>query len=267
MTPPSDVWAIGQAYESYVGRWSRPVAAELLAWLAVAPGAAWLDVGCGTGALGESILAYSAPSRVLGLDASTGFIEHARANVRDARATFTVGDAQRLELADGSFDAVVSALMLNFLPRPELAAAEMVRVVRPGGLVAAYVWDYAGNMELMRRFWDAAVALDPAAAGLDEGRRFPVCQPQRLASLLDDAGLNEVATRAIDVPTRFVDFDDYWTPFLGGQGPAPTYVASLDAPSQAALRERLRATLPAAPDGSIALVARAWAVRGRAAAR
>jgi hypothetical protein len=137
-------------------------------------------------------------------------------------------------------------------------------VARPGAVVAAYVWDYAGGMELMRRFWDAAAALDPAAAELDEGRRFPLCREEPLASLFGGAGLREVAVRAIDVPTRFRDFDDYWNPFLGGQGPAPGYAMALGEDERAALRERIRAGLPAGPDGSIGLVARAWAVRSRA---
>ena len=142
----------------------------------------------------------------------------------------------------------------------------MARVARPDGRVAAYVWDYTGGMELIRRFWDAAAALDPAAADLDEGRRFPLCQPEPLAGLFRDAGLAEVAVRPIQVPTVFRDFDDYWTPFLGGQGPAPGYVLSLDGAGRAALREELATRLPAAADGSIALAARAWAVAGTAAA-
>ena len=143
----------------------------------------------------------------------------------------------------------------------------MTRVTRAGGRVAAYVWDYAGRMELMRRFWEAAAALDPAAASLDEGRRFPVCRPEPLARLFGDAGLAEVEVRPIEVPTRFRDFDDYWAPFLGGQGPAPGYAMALDEPRRAMLREELRARLPAASDGSIPLVARAWAARGVARPR
>ncbi|HEV2892287.1 MAG TPA: SAM-dependent methyltransferase, partial [Actinomycetota bacterium] len=152
--------------------------------------------------------------------------------------------------------------VLNFVPDPALAVREMTRVARPGGPVAAYVWDYAGRMELIRHFWDAAAALDPAAAALDEGRRFGVCQPEPLARLFRDAGLAEVDVRPIEVPTRFRDFDDYWGPFLGGQGPAPGYALSLDEPRRAALREELRRRLPFAADGSIPLVARAWAGRG-----
>jgi hypothetical protein len=128
--------------------------------------------------------------------------------------------------------------------------------------VALYVWDYADRMEMMRRFWDAAVALDPSAGALDEGRRFTVCRPEPLRALFEGAGLAQLETRAIDVPTVFRDFDDYWTPFLGGQAPAPGYCKSLGEEARGALRERLRASLPARPDGSIHLVARAWAVRG-----
>ncbi len=140
--------------------------------------------------------------------------------------------------------------------------AEMHRAVRQGGRVALYVWDYAGKMEFMRYFWEAASDLDPAARALDEGARFPICHPGRLAALFEDAGLNQVETRPIDLATRFFGFDDYWLPFLGGQGPAPGYTASLSEEARAALRERLRSVLPVQRDGSIHLTARAWAVRG-----
>ncbi len=153
-------------------------------------------------------------------------------------------------------------LVLNFVPQPERMVGEMARAVRPGGTVAVYVWDYAGKMQLMRHFWNAAAALDPLAVAFDEGRRFPVCRPGPLAELLRGAGLTEVETRSIDVPTDFQDFDDYWRPFLGGQGPAPSYLMSLSEDRRTALRERLRSALPAALDGSISLVARAWAARG-----
>lgn len=258
-----DAWAVGEAYEPYVGRWSRLVAAELLAWLAVPPGARWLDVGAGTGALSRTILDRAAPEAVTGLDASAGFVQHASARVADRRASFRVGDAQALPFDDGAFDAAVSGLVLNFVPAPARMVAEMCRVVRRGGAVGLYVWDYAEGMALMRHFWDAAAALDPAARPLDEGRRFPVCRPEPLAVLFRDAGLADVEVRALDVPTVFRDFDDYWTPFLGGQGPAPGYCASLDETRRAALREAIRARLPVQPDGRIVLTARAWAVRGR----
>jgi SAM-dependent methyltransferase len=262
MARPAEVWAVGSSYEAYVGRWSRLVARELIAWLEVAGGGAWLDVGCGTGALSQTVLGAADPAQVVGLDPSAGFVAHARERLAGPRARFVVADARALPLAAARFDATVSGLVLNFVPDPAGAVAEMARVTRAGGRVAAYVWDYGGRMELIRRFWDAAAALDPAAATLDEGRRFGLCRPEPLAGLFRDAGLVEVAGRPIEVPTRFRDFDDYWTPFLGGQGPAPGYAMALDEGRRAALREELRARLPVAGDGSIPLVARAWAVAG-----
>jgi SAM-dependent methyltransferase len=261
----ADVWAAGARYEPYVGRWSRLVAAEFLDWLAPAVQRDWLDVGCGTGALTDVILQRTQPRTVRGVDLAAGFVEYARAHVRDPRATFEVADAQSLPVESGGFDVAVSGLALNFVPQPLLAVREMARAVCAGGTVAAYVWDYAGTMELIRHFWDAAVALDPAALALDEGRRFPLCQPDPLVELFTQAGLRGVQARGIDVPTRFRDFDDYWSPFLGGQGPAPGYAMSLDEARRDALRERLRARLPIAADGSIPLIARAWAIRGNSA--
>jgi SAM-dependent methyltransferase len=258
-------WASGDLYEPYVGRWSRLVAEEFLAWFESPPALAWLDVGCGTGALSEAVAGSCAPARLVGVDPSAGFLDFARQRLQGQRAELHQGDAQSLPFADCEFDRVVSGLVLNFLPDQARAMAEMRRVVRPGGEVALYVWDYAGRMELMRHFWEAAAELDPAARELDEGRRFPICRPEALHRLAEAAGLVEVRTRAIDVPTVFRDFDDYWTPFLGGQGPAPTYCVSLEEEARSALRERLRARLPVGPDGGIALIARAWAVRARRA--
>jgi SAM-dependent methyltransferase len=258
-----EVWAAGDAYEPYVGRWSRLVARQFLDWLAVPARCSWLDIGCGTGALSELILAQAAPAEVHGLDPSAGFVEYARSRVTDARARFGVADARDTGMQDAVFDAVVAGLVINFVPQPERAAAEMRRVARPGGVVAAYVWDYAGMMQLMRHFWNAAAALDPGARELDEGRRFPICAPDALQELFRSAGLNDVQTRAIDIVTHFRDFDDYWTPFLGGQAPAPGYAMSLTDERRARLRECIRESLPFAIDGSIPLVARAWAVRGR----
>ena len=263
MSGVADRWESGDPYERYVGRWSRLVAREFVGWLGVPAGARWLDIGCGTGALTGVVLEQAAPSAVVGVDPSEGFVGHARSRINDERAEFRVGDARELPVADGECDAAVSGLVLNFVPEPEKAVAEMRRVLRPGGLAAAYVWDYAGRMELMRYFWDAAAALDPGAAKLDEGPRFPLCRPEPLHTLFEGSGLSEVETRPIEVPTVFGDFDDYWSPFLGAQGPAPAYVATLADEARTRLRDELRARLPHGDDGSISLVARAWAVRGR----
>jgi SAM-dependent methyltransferase len=260
--PPKDAWGNGGAYERYVGRWSRQVAAAFVEWLAVPPGGRWLDVGCGTGALIETILGRAAPAEVQGIDRADGFVAFVREQLRDPRVQADVGDAQALPVADARYHAVVSGLMLNFVPQPHAALAEMVRAARPGGIVAVYVWDYAGRMEFMQHFWEAAAVVDPAAAELEEGRRFPICQPQPLQKLFQAAGLSDVAVQPIEIATDFYDFDDYWTPFLGGQGAAPSYLLTLSEERRGALRERLRATLPYAQDGSIRLVARAWAVRG-----
>jgi len=265
-TGAEDRWTSGAPYERYVGRWSRPVAHEFLAWLDAPAGLDWLDTGCGTGALTGTIATDCRPGRLVGIDTSAGFLDLARQRLGPGGAEFHRADAQALPFAEGSFDRVVSGLMLNFVPDPPRAAMEMARVTRSGGEVALYVWDYAGKMELMRHFWDAAAALDPRGAELDEGKRFPICRPEALRQVFEANGmLRDIETRAIDVPTTFRDFDDYWTPFLGGQGPAPGYCASLPEDQRARLRERLRAALPMLADGSIRLTARAWAVRGRKA--
>lgn len=259
----SDSWQSGDPYERYVGRWSRQIAPRFLAWLALAPGSRWLDVGCGTGALCTAIVEHAAPGTVCGVDPSEGFLKTA-AGALPAKVTLRRGSAAAVPLEGASVDAVVSGLVLNFVPDAAAALTEMARVCVPGGCIAAYVWDYAGRMELMRYFWDAATAVDPRAAALDEGTRFPLCNPDRLRECFVACALRQVEVTAIEVSTRFKSFDDYWDPFLGGQGPAPAYAMSLDEPRRARLRERLLESLPASPDGSISLTARAWAVRGTA---
>jgi SAM-dependent methyltransferase len=258
-----DVWAVGEAYEAYVGRWSRRVAEAFIPGLGIPPDRRWLDAGCGTGALAQAVLALAEPAEVVGVDPSEGFLAQARERISDPRSEFRVGDARCLPVPDRRFDVVVSGLALNFVPEPDRAVAEFVRVAAPGGTVAAYVWDYADGMAMMRHLWDAATALDPAAAELDEGRRFTsICRPEPLIELWTKAGLEAVTVAAVEVPTVFADFDDFWQPFLGGQGPGPAYVMSLAEAHRGALRGLLRARLQHAPDGSIPLTARAWAVRG-----
>ncbi|MDQ2690995.1 MAG: class I SAM-dependent methyltransferase [Chloroflexota bacterium] len=259
---PSPLWASGDAYEPYVGRWSRLVAPEFIRWLDPPEGKQWLDVGCGTGALSQAILALANPSKIKGVDRSEGFVEYARRRLPDPRVEFEVGDAQSLPAESDSFEAAVSGLVLNFVPSPDQMIAEMKRAVRTGGTVALYIWDYPGKMQMMRHFWNAAAALDPAARELDEGRRFPLCNPDSLKSLFEKAGLFPVHVRPIDISTDFKDFDDYWSPFLQGQAPAPAYAMSLSEEKRARLRERLYNSLPFALDGSIPMVARVWAVKG-----
>jgi len=257
-----EVWASGDSYEPYVGRWSRLVAKEFIRWLALPENSRWLDVGCGTGALSQTILEMANPKNIKGIDRSEDYVEFARSRINDSRAGFEVGNAQTLSLESEVFDAAVSGLVLNFVPQPEHMVAEMARVVHNGGMVALYVWDYAGKMQMMRHFWNAVAALDPAARDLDEGRRFPVCNPDSLRTLFQNTGLFQVEVHPIDISTDFKDFNDYWAPFLGGQGPAPGYAMSLSEEQRARLRQRIYNSLPFALDGSIPLAARAWAVRG-----
>jgi len=255
-----DAWERGSPYEQYVGRWSRKIAPPFLSWLSIPAGRRWLDVGCGTGALCAAIIDQCVPSSVDAVEPSEGFRRSAAENLA-GRATLHQGTATAIPLADAAVDVVVSGLVLNFIPDQRAALVEMTRATAAGGTIAAYVWDYAGKMELMRYFWDVARELEPEARKLDEGIRFPLCRPEALETLFAGAGLKDVQVTAIDIPTPFTDFDDYWQPFLGGQGPAPAYAMSLDEMARTRLRDRLRERLPTQADGSISLTARAWAVR------
>ena len=259
---PKETWASGGGYEQYVGRWSRKVARKFLSLLQLPPGQTWGDVGCGSGALVDSILAGYDPKAIMAIDRSEGFIADAQRRIHDRRVRFEVGDATALPWANASCDVTVSGLVLNFVSDADSMAKEMVRVTRPGGKVAAYVWDYAHGMQMMQHFWNAAVELNPNDSMLDEAKRFPLCQPEPLKLLFQEAGLNSISVRPIDIPTVFRDFDDYWLPFLGKQGAAPTYLASLDEEMRDRIRDALKARLVAATDGSIAMTARAWAVQG-----
>lgn len=261
------IWADATAHETYIGRWSRAVSQEFLAWLAVSVDRRWLDVGCGPGPLSQAIAALASPRAMFGLDRSEEFVSAARRQMAGPRQWFVVADAQVLPVKSAAYDAVVAALVLNFLPEPQRAVSDMARATRPGGVVAAYVWDYAGEMQFMRYFWSAARALDPEVNLLDAeltGQQVRVCKPAPLAGLFHTAGLHAVEVRAIDVSTHFRDFDDFWLPHVqGSPSLAPRYTRSLGDTQRTQLRERLRTALPYAPDGSIPLIARAWAVKGR----
>ncbi len=258
----SDSWASGVSYHQFVGRWSRLIAVDFIRWLDVPPNRQWLDIGCGTGSLSRAILELASPVSVQGVDPSISHIAFALDTIKDGRAAFFVGTIEDMQLPGDSCDVVVSGLVLNFLPDIARGLAEMKRIVRQQGIIAAYVWDYADKMKFLRHFWNAAIALDHGAIVLDEGRRFPLCRPEPLEQLFISAGLKRVDVCPIDVPTQFQDFDDYWLPFLGGQGPAPGYAVSLSEEGRNRLRDRIRSTLPVAEDGSITLTARAWAIKG-----
>ncbi len=255
-------WASGDAYQRYMGRWSRIVAGRFLEWLAPQPSGRWLDVGSGAGALTEAILATAEPASVLGIDPSEPFVAFASKRVIDPRVRFEIGDAQSIAVDDNTVDFAVSGLCLNFVPEPALAAAEMTRVTRSGGGVAAYVWDYSDGMQMLRFFWDAARQVDPDLA-VDEAHRNPLCAPDPLRALWSDAGLIQIETTGLEIDMHFRDFDDYWLPFGDGTGPAPAYLRTLSADQQREIEQALRRLLPTASDGSIWISARAWAVKGR----
>jgi len=257
-----DKWNNARQYESYVGRWSRLTAIEFLKWLNQREGLIWLDVGCGTGALTEKILNTQKPKKVIGVDPSESQLQFALENISDIRAEFYTAGASQLPLETNSVDVIVSGLVLNFIPDIEHALGELKKVARNGAVVSGYVWDYAGRMEMMRYFWDAAVSLYDDAAWKDEGVRFPMCNTESIDNLFKDAGFKSVEVIDIDIPTVFKDFDDYWTPFLSGVGPAPGYCMSLSEENRARLKEKIYSSLPIKEDGSIHLIATAIAVKG-----
>lgn len=267
MPPQQDIFAESDAYERFMGRWSRRLAPLLVKFASVDEGDSVLDVGSGTGALALA-LAEAIPSvRVTGVDPSSAYVRYAQARTPGDRVRFSVGDAQALEIPDASVDKTLSLLVMNFIPDSVKALREMIRVTRPGGVVAAAVWDYGEGMEMLRVFWDEAVALDSTIAARDE-RNMPLCRQGELAALWRANGLQRVEELPIIIELSFASFDDYWRPFLGGQGPAGAYAASLSEPRRAALDARLRGRLLGTrQDGPFKLRGRAWAVKGVVPAR
>jgi SAM-dependent methyltransferase len=260
----------GEAYERFMGRWSQRLAEAFVEFAGVQDGDRILDVGVGTGSLTRAILARFPSAVVVGIDPSPDLLGFARARIgaaEAARATVEQGDAQRLRFADAAFDRALALLAVNFIPDRDAALREMMRVTRPGGAVAAAVWDYGDRMEMLRVFWDEAVALDPAAAARDE-RHMPLCRAGELAAFWRAHGLAEVREEPLVVALTFETFDDFWLPFFAGQGPAGAYAAALPADRRARLEQRVRRRLLGDADGGpIKLAARAWAVRGVVPAR
>jgi SAM-dependent methyltransferase len=245
-----------------MGRWSRIAARSFIEWLAPSAGRKWLDIGCGSGALSETIIKNCSPAGVTAIDQSEGFVREIQKRLGNL-VQCRVGNALSLPAPDASVHFAVSGLVLNFISEPVQALSEMKRVTTPGGTIAVYVWDYSGKMEFLNSFWDTAVTLDPTASALHEGVRFPNTTAEALIALFDSAGVEDIEAAPVDIETHFRDFDDYWKPFLGGQGPAPTYLMSMDEKDRQILRDRLIESLPVQNDGSIRLEARVWAVKGK----
>jgi SAM-dependent methyltransferase len=248
-----DGWDGAESYELFMGRWSKLITPKFIEWLNSPTLLKWLDVGCGTGTLSEAILKYCRPSHLVCIDPSEKFLLKTKERIKE-----------KADFFNNTVDVIVSGLAFNFFPDPGKALAEMRRVVKPDGIIAAYVWDYSGRMDLLRYFWDEVVLLEPKSRELDEGLRFPICNPDNLKSAYLCAGLMDVQITEHDIITEFKDFDDYWNPFLGGQGPAPGYLASLTNSKKDELRKKLYNKLPIESNGSIRMIARAIAIKGTA---
>jgi SAM-dependent methyltransferase len=250
------------AYEQFMGRWSRSLAPLLVRFADVRDSDAILDVGSGTGALAAAVAASAPSATVVGIDPAAAYVASAQSKRPSDKLTFEVGDARKMRFEDAAFNRTLSLLVINFIPDPQKALLEMKRVTRPGGIVAAAVWDYGDGMEMLRTFWDAAIALRPDD-GLKDERHMPLCGRGELAALWRREGLASVVEEGLTIETRFSSFDDYWIPFTLKQGPAGAYVAGLAPAEREALRLRLRQRLVGdGPDHPLVLNARAWAVRG-----
>src|ERR1022692_2885579 len=236
----SRMFADAEAYERFMGRWSRLVAPQLIDFTDVPDRGQFLDVGSGTGALSFALAERKPRVHVRGIDPSKEYVEYANSrNPFPDRVTFETGDAQQLRLADASFDASLSLLVFNFIPDPVKALREVRRVTKPGGQVSASVWDYGDGMKMLRAFWDSAVNLDSKAEKLDE-RHMPVCRAGELSGLWRQGGLENVHEQPQVIAMRFESFVDYWDAFLLGQGPAGVYVKSLSRDQVHALRGEVK---------------------------
>jgi ubiquinone/menaquinone biosynthesis C-methylase UbiE len=255
--------APGLAYERFMGRWSRPIGRQFIDWLGVPPHQRWLEAGCGTGAFTQVILSTAQPRSILALDPSEQQIAYARACIRDDRVQIRIGNAMSIDAPDGAFDVAAAALVLNFISDQRKAVAEMVRVVRSGGTVAAYVWDFAGRRNVTQHLSDAIAAVSPdAERSARAAQQADTTRPEALATLFQSVGLVGVETKSLDITARFDDVDDYWTSNM-------TLMSSISAIGMAGgslsterVRAQLMQRLPTTADGKITFDARAWAVRG-----
>lgn len=259
----AEKWGKGALYERYMARWSRRIAPLFLEWLAIPPGERWLDVGSGTGVLSATIAQASAPQLLIGADLSEDFAGYAARSL--PQVPFLVASAIALPIASNAFDVAVSGLVLNFVANATQALLEMKRAVRSGGRVAVYVWDYAERMGSLRLFFDAAIAVNPDAAQHDEGARFPICRPDGLRAAFESAALRDIVVAPIETTAHFVDFEDYWQPFVSGGGfPAAQYLMAQSSDDRTAIRAEMMRRITFNADGSFDLPLRAWAAQGMA---
>jgi SAM-dependent methyltransferase len=250
------------AYENYMGRWSRPVARKVVGWLNIPTGSTWLDVGAGTGILTQVILEQASPQKVLAIDISENYLSYARQTITDERVEFKVGDASQLAFDSLQFDIAIAGLVLNFVPSAEAMIRGMKEGVKQDGIVAAYVWDYTDGMEMLKHFWDSAIAVDASAQAFNAATQYSLCNPDSLQSLSAQCGLKDIEVTSVDIEMNFANFDDFWLPFLQAQGSVSKYLRSLDETGRNRLQDQLRQALPINNDDTIHLTARAWVVKG-----
>jgi SAM-dependent methyltransferase len=251
--------ASADAYDRLVGRYSPQLASALTDFAGIEPGMRALDVGCGPGALTSLLVERLGKENVSAADPSEPFVEACRSRLPGVEVVLSA--AEELPFADGSFDAVLSQLVVNFMRDAEAGVQEMVRVTRPGGVVASCVWDYSGGMTMLRAFWDAAREVDPEGAAADEGVVMRWCADGELAELWRTAGLRDIRFGSLVVSASYKDFDDLWSPLLTGVAPSGAFVRSLDEDRRAALYDSFRRRL-GVDDRPFELTARAWAVAG-----
>jgi SAM-dependent methyltransferase len=260
--PEAKMFAVSAGYERFMGRWSRQLAPAYITFAGVKNGDRVLDVGTGTGSLASTLEATFPDSEIVGIDPSEGFIGYAQKNAKTPRAQFETGDAQALKFSDASFDKTLSLLVMNFVPDHRKAVTEMRRVTRPEGIVSACVWDYDKGMQMLRFFWDDAVALDPAIEPKDE-RHMKLSHQGELGDLWRQVGLTNISEEPITIDQAYSSFNDYWEPFTKGAGPGGAYVVSLSQDRREQLEPRIRKRLLGdRDDGPFKLKATAWCVRG-----
>jgi SAM-dependent methyltransferase len=258
MTEAPNLFADGKAYERLMGRWSKLAGEKFLDWLDAPKNLKWLDVGCGNGAFTEVLIARCSPAAVIGVDPSEGQLAYARGRPGTTRAEFRVADAQALPFADNSFDAATMALVIVFIPDPVKAARELVRVVRPGGVVATYMWEFPDGFPL------APLAATMKDLGLTPPERPNVQASGRdaMRAIWKEGGLTAIETEVIRIRVSFSSFDDFWDSTTVPVGPSGKALSELSPSSREQLKTRLRERLPIAADGSIAYEAFANAVKG-----
>ena len=260
----NDHWDSAAAYDRFMGRWSRQLAPQFLNWLNIPAGRDWIEIGCGTGALTSAICERTDPRSVVALDTASEFVEYCTKQLSYETLSVMQGTVDSLPSRPDGYGAVVSSLVLNFLPDTIGSLRKMKSVCSPDGFVAACVWDYSKGMEFLRFFWDAALAVDPASAIFDEGTRFPLCRPDALRSAFHQAALHNIEIASVAIPTMFQSFEDYWSSLCEGTGPAPSYVATLSTAKREALASSLKALTSPNGGGPVTLQASAWAIKASA---